>query len=120
MPLPILATWSQSVSCLAEAPSDEGNLGRLSGLFCQLRCCVRLNKEHNLGLTIDELRSEKTLKNIVAQLLNRVVAPELLKEVSTHVEPFCKWQGHKHRRCPGGICPGTCGHSVLAESGHSD
>ena len=62
MPLPILATWSQSVPCLAEAPSDEGNLGHLFGLFCQLRCCVRLNKEHNLGLTIDDLRIEKTLK----------------------------------------------------------
>ena len=62
VPLPILATWSQSVPCLAEVPSDEGNLGHLFGLFCQLRCCVRLNKEHNFGLTIDDLRIEKTLK----------------------------------------------------------
>ena len=32
-------------------------------------------------------------KHIVDQLLNRVVAPELLREVGTHVGPFCKWQG---------------------------
>ena len=32
-------------------------------------------------------------KHIVVQLLNRVVAPELLREVGTHVGPFCKWQG---------------------------
>ena len=67
VPLSILATWSQSVPCLAEAPSDEGNLKYLFGLFCQLRCCVRLNKEHNLGLTTDDIRSEKTLENIVAE-----------------------------------------------------
>ena len=53
-----------------------------------LRCSVRLNEEHNLGLTSGVLRGERTLKHGVAQLLYRVMAPELLKEVSIHVEPF--------------------------------
>ena len=35
VPLPILASWSLSVPCLAEAPSDEGGLGHLFGLFFQ-------------------------------------------------------------------------------------
>ena len=46
---------------------------------------MRLNEEHNLGLTSGVLRGERTLN---ALLLYRVMAPELLKEVSIHVEPF--------------------------------
>ena len=46
-----------------------GSQRRGFGNFCQLTCCVRLNKEHNFCLTIDDLRSEKDA--IVAESVNK-------------------------------------------------
>ena len=48
VPLPMLATWSQSILYLAEAPSDEGDLRHLLGLVM-----------HNLVPMIDDLRGER-------------------------------------------------------------
>ena len=58
--LPILATWTQSVPCLAADPSDEGGLGHFFGLFYQLRYYVRLNEEHYLSLTTFGLYTSRT------------------------------------------------------------
>ena len=62
-------------------------MGHLFGLFFQLRCNVRLDNERNFGLTLMTFEVNDG-KHIIGQLLNRVVAPELLREVSTHVGPY--------------------------------
>ena len=53
---------------------------------------MRLDNERDFGLTLTTFDVNDG-KHIFDQLLNRVVAPELLREVGTHVGPFCKWQG---------------------------
>ena len=49
-----------------------------------------MSAKFGLTLTTFEVNDGK---HIVDQLLNRVVAPVLLREVGTRVGPFCKWQG---------------------------
>ena len=74
---------------LAEAPTGEGGLGHLVGLFCQLWSGVRFNEEHHLGLTIRDLRGKRTLNNFIAWFINYVVAQSSWY-VSSHVEPVGK------------------------------
>ena len=89
--LPILATWTSPCRTWWRIPATRSAWASL-GLFHQLRCSVRLDNERNFGLTLTTFDVNDG-KHIVDQLLNRVVAPELLREVGTHVGPFCKWQG---------------------------
>ena len=89
--LPILATWTSQCRTWRRIPATRSAWASL-GLFYQLRCSVRFDNECNFGLTLTTFEVNDG-KHIVDQLLNRVVAPELLREVGTHVGPFCKWQG---------------------------
>ena len=86
-----LATWTSPSRTCRRIPATRAAWG-IFGLFFQLRCSVRLDNERNFGLTLTTLEVNDG-KHIVDQLLNRVVAPELMREVSTHAGPFCKWQG---------------------------
>ena len=95
----------QSVPYLSEDPGDEGGVGHLLGLFYQLRYGVRLDNERNFGLTLTTFEVNDG-KHIVDQLVDRVVAPVLLREVSTHVDPYYKME--------------LVDNSVFVEPGRSD
>ena len=75
-----------------------------------------MSAKFGLTLTTFEVNDGK---HIVDQLLNRVVAPELLREVGTHVGPFSSGRAQTPM-IPAGIYPGTCGQPVLAEPERSD
>ena len=51
-----------------------------------------LDNERNFGLTLTVFVMNDG-RRIVYQLLNRVLEPALLRQVSIHVGLFCKWQG---------------------------